>query len=276
MCHINDYANNDANCGTVNYMIKNWWCNSIRLHFISVYSSYSNLFFLYKNCNFFSIVSSLSGLMFQKSAKHACSSPLWELKSTCTSVCTHIVLHTLCGHSFVLVYLKKVKIFKPLPFNPLKIVFGANFVLVFPLNILLLNNIPKPSFLRKLRISNLWKHCVDVCKSTQCFKFLHSVDTCCSQVHTLYATQNHIHQNLNVVSVVQIDYELPIPTGDRRATTARVPDLTSPSPMDSVSVYTVTEFNNQKVGRRTIFLFFLFKNKLNKWRTFKAHRLMSI
>ena len=32
--------------------------------------------------------------------------------------------------------LKKVKIFKPLPF-PLKIVFGADFVSVFPLNILL-------------------------------------------------------------------------------------------------------------------------------------------
>ena len=42
--------------------------------------------------------------------------------------------------------LKKVKFFKPLPF-PLKIVFGADFVSVFPLNILLHfetdNNIPK-------------------------------------------------------------------------------------------------------------------------------------
>ena len=40
-----------------------------------------------------------------------------------------LVLHTLCGHYFV-------KFFKPLPF-PLKIVLGADFVSVFPLNILL-------------------------------------------------------------------------------------------------------------------------------------------
>ena len=49
------------------------------------------------------------------------------------------------------------------------------------------------SFLRKLRIFKSWKHRVDVCKSTQCFKFLHSVDIFCSQVHTWYVTQNHTH-----------------------------------------------------------------------------------
>ena len=79
--------------------------------------------------------------------------------------------------------LQKIKFFKPLLF-PLKIVFGADFVSVFPLI-----TYQNASFLRKLRISHSWKHCVDVCKSTQCFKFLHCVDIFCSQVQTCYVTQ---------------------------------------------------------------------------------------
>ena len=37
---------------------------------------------------------------------------------------------------------------------------------------------------------------MDVCKSTQCFKFLHCVDIFCSQIHTSYVTQkqNDTHQ----------------------------------------------------------------------------------
>ena len=56
-----------------------------------------------------------------------------------------LVLHTLCGHS----YCSRV----PLPF-PLKIVFGADFVSVFPLNILLHfetdNNIPTRLLFEKI------------------------------------------------------------------------------------------------------------------------------
>ena len=56
--------------------------------------------------------------------------------------------------------LKKVKLFKPLPF-PLKILFGRissqSFLLIF--SSILRQITPNPNFLRKFRISNSWKHC---------------------------------------------------------------------------------------------------------------------
>ena len=84
-------------------------------------------------------------------------SPVWMPKQTHThtqSCFTYTVWTFFCSR-----VLKKVKFFKPLPF-PLKIVFGADFVSVFPLNILLHfetdNNIP-------------------------------------NRLHTSYVTQNHTH-----------------------------------------------------------------------------------
>ena len=60
------------------------------------------------------------------------------------------VLHTSCGHSFVLVKLRKTH-FQTIAIA-LKILFGADFFL-------------NASFLRKFRFSNLWKPCVDMCVS---------------------------------------------------------------------------------------------------------------
>ena len=110
----------------------------------------------------------------------------------------HTVLFTYTVWTFVCSrrVLKKVKFFKPLPF-PLKIVFGRissqSFLLIFSSILRQITTYQNSTFLRKLRISNSWKHCVDVCKSTQCFKFLHCVDIFCSQVHTSYVTQKHTH-----------------------------------------------------------------------------------
>ena len=97
---------------------------------------------------------------------------------------------------------KKVKFFKPLPF-PLKIVFGADFVSVFPLHFETDNNIPKRLLFEKIenivyytKTRSVWvwfcvtyevwtweqkmstqcrnsKHCVDLHTSTQCF---HEID----------------------------------------------------------------------------------------------------
>ena len=47
---------------------------------------------------------------------------------------------------------------------------------------------------------------MDVCKSTQCFKFLHCVDIFCSQVHTLYVTQKHTHARRCVAKLKLIVY----------------------------------------------------------------------
>ena len=103
---------------------------------------------------------------------------------------TYTVWTFFCSHVF------KVKFFKPLPF-PLTIFFGGKFrqslLLIFSSILRQITTYQNVYFLRKLRISNSRKHCVDVCKSTQCFKFLHCVDIFCSQVHTSYLTQNHPH-----------------------------------------------------------------------------------
>ena len=90
---------------------------------------------------------------------------------------------------------KKITFFKPLPF-PLKIVLGQissqSFLLIFSSILRQITTYTKMlTFWENLEWCNSWKHSVDVCKSTQCFKFLHSVDIFCSQVHTWYVTQNH-------------------------------------------------------------------------------------
>ena len=95
-----------------------------------------------------------------------------------------------CSH-----VLKKIKFFKPLPFT-LKIAFWGGFrlslsSLIFSSILRQITTYQNAYFLRKLRISNSWKQCVDVCKSTQCFKFLHSVDIFCYQVHTCH-TKSHL------------------------------------------------------------------------------------
>ena len=85
-----------------------------------------------------------------------------------------------CSH-----VIKKIKFFKPLLFSP-KIVFGVDFVSVFPLNILLHfetdNNIPKRLLFEKIK---------NILFVKTSFKFLHCVDIFCSQVHTSYVTQKH-------------------------------------------------------------------------------------
>ena len=111
----------------------------------------------------------------------------------CSHTHTHppsLVLHTLytVWTFFCSRVLKKVKFFKPLLF-PLKIVLGR----ISSQSFLLITTYQNAYFLRKLRISNSRKHCVDVCMSTQCFKFLHCVDIFCSQVHTSYVVNIKSH-----------------------------------------------------------------------------------
>ena len=50
-----------------------------------------------------------------------------------------------------------------------------------------------------------------MCKSTQCFKFLHCVDIFCSQVHTsyMYVTQNHTHPHHHICGVPHCPFYCP-------------------------------------------------------------------
>ena len=116
---------------------------------------------------------------------------------THTHIHTHcLVLHTLCEHSFVLVYLRNKNSLNHCHFHWrlfLGRISSQSFLLIFSSILRQITTYQNAYFLRKLRISNSWEHCVDVCKSTQCFKFLHCVDIFCSQVHTSYVTQNHPH-----------------------------------------------------------------------------------
>ena len=73
---------------------------------------------------------------------------------------TMFVLHTLCGQFFYSCTVKKNTFFKPLPFAQ-KILFWSGCWLGLSLEL----SIPFCDRL-KLRFPNLWKPCVDVCKST--------------------------------------------------------------------------------------------------------------
>ena len=102
---------------------------------------------------------------------------------------THTHTPSCVTYTFVVVYVK-VKVFKPLPF-PLKIVCGADFVSVFPLNILLHfetdNNIPKRllfeniSFVKTLCVS---PHSVSSSYTVWTFFFSGPHFVCYTKTHT--------------------------------------------------------------------------------------------